>query len=69
MVTRARWGNSRSARAPYGARGEANPYSWTQSLPVHSLTALREAQASVQPNEKWKHPAFWAAWTLWGLGD
>jgi len=28
--------------------------------------ALRMAQASVRGEKKWKHPAYWAAWQLWG---
>lgn len=31
--------------------------------------ALRSAQEHVRSQEKWKHPAYWAAWTLWGLPD
>jgi CHAT domain-containing protein len=31
--------------------------------------ALRKAQESVRSEAKWKHPAYWAAWQLWGLGD
>jgi CHAT domain-containing protein len=31
--------------------------------------ALREAQAFVRGQEKWKHPKYWAAWTLWGLPE
>lgn len=31
--------------------------------------ALRAAQAHVRAQERWKHPYYWAAWTLWGLGD
>ena len=26
-----------------------------------------DAQAWVRSQDKWKHPAYWAAWTLWGL--
>jgi tetratricopeptide (TPR) repeat protein len=31
--------------------------------------ALREAQAEVRIDERWTHPAYWAAWTLWGSAD
>ena len=31
--------------------------------------ALLRAQAHVRSQEKWAHPYFWAAWTLWGLPD
>ncbi|MDH3591178.1 MAG: CHAT domain-containing protein, partial [Planctomycetota bacterium] len=31
--------------------------------------ALKNAQAFVRGHEKWKHPYYWAAWQLWGLGD
>ncbi len=31
--------------------------------------ALREAQAHVRAQARWKDPYFWAAWTLWGLPD
>ena len=31
--------------------------------------ALRDAQAFVRAQEKWKHPAYWAAWVLWGLPE
>jgi tetratricopeptide (TPR) repeat protein len=30
-------------------------------------TALRLAQESIAAQPKWKHPAYWAGWTLWGL--
>lgn|GEM_PF-986611 len=29
--------------------------------------ALRDAQAFVASHSAWKHPHYWAAWTLWGL--
>jgi CHAT domain-containing protein len=35
---------------------------------VPAAAALRQAQAYVAKQEKWKHPYFWAAWQLWGLG-
>ncbi|MFO0931078.1 MAG: CHAT domain-containing tetratricopeptide repeat protein [Planctomycetota bacterium] len=31
--------------------------------------ALREAQAAVRADPRWKHPAYWAGWVLWGLPD
>jgi len=31
--------------------------------------ALKQAQEFVRGHKKWKHPYFWAAWQLWGLGD
>lgn len=31
--------------------------------------ALREAQAHVAAQAKWKHPYYWAAWVLWGLPE
>ena len=31
--------------------------------------ALKQAQAHVRAQEKWKHPYYWAAWVLWGLPD
>jgi CHAT domain-containing protein/Tfp pilus assembly protein PilF len=34
-----------------------------------TATALRKAQEFVRGQEKWKHPYYWAAWQLWGLGD
>ena len=34
-----------------------------------TATALRKAQEFVRGHEKWKHPYYWAAWQLWGLGD
>ena len=35
---------------------------------VPAARALRDAQEFVRAQEKWKHPAYWAAWVLWGLG-
>lgn len=29
--------------------------------------ALKQAQAHVRSQEKWKHPYYWGAWVLWGL--
>jgi len=34
-----------------------------------AATALREAQAFVRAQEKWKHPKYWAAWALWGAAE
>lgn len=36
---------------------------------VPTAAALREAQAFVRSQPRWKHPYFWAAWVLWGLPD
>jgi CHAT domain-containing protein len=36
---------------------------------VPAARALRDAQAYVRAQEKWKHPFYWAAWALWGLPD
>ena len=33
-----------------------------------AAAALRSAQAHVRAQKKWEHPAYWAAWQLWGLG-
>jgi CHAT domain-containing protein len=40
---------------------------WRKGVPT--ARALREAQEFVRGQEKWRHPRFWAAWSLWGLGD
>ena len=32
-----------------------------------AAAALRQAQAFVRDQEKWRHPRYWAAWVLWGL--
>ena len=29
--------------------------------------ALKQAQAHIRAQKKWKHPYYWAAWVLWGL--
>ena len=34
-----------------------------------AAVALRKAQDHVKSHDKWKHPYYWAAWVLWGLGD
>lgn len=36
---------------------------------VPAATALRDAQAKVAAEPKWRHPGYWAAWVLWGLPD
>ena len=38
---------------------------WTGD--VGAAEALKQAQAFVRGQEKWKHPYYWAAWVLWGL--
>ncbi len=38
---------------------------WQKGAP--SAQALRAAQAAVRAQPRWKHPAFWSAWQLWGL--
>jgi CHAT domain-containing protein len=40
---------------------------WNEGAPA--ARALREAQAYVAAQEPWRHPRYWAAWSLWGLGD
>ncbi len=42
-----------------------NPKDGTPGLAT--AEALRQAQAFVRSQEKWKHPYYWAAWVLWGL--
>ena len=34
-----------------------------------AATALKQAQAFVASQDKWKHPRYWAAWVLWGLPE
>jgi len=36
---------------------------------MDTATALKNAQEFVRGHERWKHPYYWAAWQLWGLGD
>jgi tetratricopeptide (TPR) repeat protein len=36
---------------------------------MSACTALRLAQAHVQKHDAWRHPYYWAAWTLWGVPD
>ena len=38
---------------------------WGKGVPA--ATALARAQKHVRDQEKWRHPAYWAAWQLWGL--
>ncbi len=33
------------------------------------VRALRTAQEHVRSQSRWSHPAYWAAWVLWGLPD
>ncbi len=40
---------------------------WNAGLPA--VRALREAQQVVAAQEAWRHPKFWAAWSLWGLPE
>jgi CHAT domain-containing protein/Tfp pilus assembly protein PilF len=42
-------------------------YELWKTMPA--AAALLESQRFVASHEKWKHPRFWAAWQLWGLGD
>jgi len=41
---------------------------WKDSK-MPAATALKQAQAHVASQPQWKHPYFWAAWQLWGLGE
>ena len=36
---------------------------------ISTASALKQAQAHVSAQPKWKHPRYWAAWQLWGLPD
>ena len=36
---------------------------------VPAAQALRAAQQHVRSRPKWKHPYYWAAWSVWGPGD
>lgn len=36
---------------------------------IGAAAALRQAQAYVAAQEKWKHPWYWSGWVLWGLPD
>ena len=38
-----------------------------RGLPL--VSALRAAQAHLRTQPRWKHPYYWAAWQLWGLGE
>jgi len=40
---------------------------WKGGAPA--AAALRRVQAHVASHAKWRGPAFWAAWQLWGLPD
>lgn len=37
--------------------------------PVSTAHALRQAQAWMRSQEQWKHPYYWAAWSLWGVPE
>ena len=43
-----------------------NPPKASGAKSVSAAEALRGAQAHVRSQAKWKHPAYWAAWILWG---
>ncbi len=45
-----------------------NPRSAT-TKGISAAAALRQAQAFVRAQPKWKEPRFWAAWVLWGPQD
>nr|MDJ0974306.1 CHAT domain-containing protein [Planctomycetota bacterium] len=36
---------------------------------IGAAAALRQAQAYVAAQPKWKHPWYWSGWVLWGLPD
>jgi CHAT domain-containing protein len=36
---------------------------------LRASAALAGAQDAVRADAKWRHPRYWAAWTLWGAGD
>ena len=36
---------------------------------MRAAQALKAAQEHIRSQEKWAHPYYWAAWTLWGLSD
>jgi tetratricopeptide (TPR) repeat protein len=40
-----------------------------QGKGLSAAASLRGAQEEVRSQERWRHPSFWAAWQLWGLGD
>jgi len=42
---------------------------WKPEGKMSTAGALKKAQEFVRGKKKWKHPYFWAAWQLWGLGD
>lgn len=37
--------------------------------PTTTAKALRDAQAWLRSQERWKHPYYWAAWSLWGVPE
>jgi hypothetical protein len=40
---------------------------YRQEVPADE--ALRRAQAHVRAQPKWRHPRYWACWTLWGVTE
>jgi CHAT domain-containing protein len=34
-----------------------------------AAAALKQAQEFIRGQDRWKHPYYWAAWTLWGLSN
>jgi CHAT domain-containing protein len=36
---------------------------------LRASAALAQAQDAVRSDERWRHPRYWAPWTLWGSGD
>ncbi|MBL9088239.1 MAG: CHAT domain-containing protein, partial [Planctomycetia bacterium] len=43
-----------------------NPKPSSGVAPVPAAEALRQAQAFVRAQPRWRHPFYWAAWVLWG---
>ncbi len=44
-----------------------NPKEGDSGIPA--ARALRQAQAHVRSQPKWRDPYYWAAWQLWGVGE
>ena len=42
---------------------------WRSKKGLSAAAALRQAQQHVAQQKKWRHPYYWAAWTLWGLSN
>ncbi|MDJ0976509.1 MAG: CHAT domain-containing protein [Planctomycetota bacterium] len=42
---------------------------WQGDQGLIAAAALKQAQAHVRAQPKWKHPYYWAAWVLWGLPE